>query len=290
MKILPPPTSQAPLAHLPARYRDAQGNDDLTLAWLGGYFGVREDDVVNASPTNLGQRKNIDFLRLRDIPLHAVDARPGKKILEIGCCNGATMVYMGLQGANVFGQDMNQREVDNANAMLTRFGLQGHAVAGDARQLHFGDNTFDSVISSDFFEHVTDETKIAVLNEAVRVVKPGGIIVTKTPNLKYLQLSLLYKRLRAVMKFQNPMRYLIPHTPGTPYPEHIGLATRWSFTKCLEAAGILNYSFQYAPLRRFGSSPWMEVLSTEIPVVRDYLCEDLFCIARKPIALSHFPE
>jgi len=139
-------------------------------------------------------------------------------------------------------------------------------------------------------EHITDDIKVAMLREALRVVKPGGAIVTKTPNLAYLKASLLFKQVRAVMKLQDPRKLHIPHTPGTEDPQHIGLATRWSFRRCLIEAGILNYTFLYAPLRRFGTSAAVEVLSTEVPVLRDVLCEDLFCVARKPIVLSHFPD
>jgi len=34
----------------------------------------------------------------------------------------------------------------------------------------------------------------------------------------------------------------------------------------------------------------VDVLSTEIPVVRDVLSEDLFCVAHKPIHAAWFPE
>ena len=55
-------------------------------------------------------------------------------------------------------------------------------------------------------------------------------------------------------------------------------------------AGFQNYNFFYAPLRRFGFNYVMEILSTEIPVARDFFCEDLLVRAYKPIALSHFPD
>lgn len=273
------------------RYLDDSGEIDPALAWLGGYFHTSNDDAPSATERlKEAPFKNVDFLRLRDVPLHAVEAYEGRKILDVGCSNGATMVYMGLQGAQVFGQDLDAREVDRANAMLKRFNLQGEAKVGDAKRLAFDDNTFDAVISSDFMEHITNDEKVAVLKESLRVLKPGGRLVTKTPNRNYLNLSLWYKRARAITRFENPMRYVIPHTPGTPDPEHIGLATRTEFTQCLIAAGVLNYSFVYVPLRRFGASPMIELLSTEVPLIRDYLCEDLFCVAYKPIAYSHFPE
>ena len=258
--------------------------------WLRGYFGDTECDVKGGSRVATGLRKNIDFMRLRDVALHLLDPQPGKVVFDVGCADGATMVYCGLQGATVYGQDLNPELVAKANRFLKRFELQGEAVCGDAAKLAFPDNSFDGAISSDFFEHVTDEEQLRILRELRRVLKPGGVLAIKTPNLNYLRLALLHKRVAAVVRLRNPMRIVIPHTPGTDDPQHIGLTTRWRLTKALTETGFLNYRFYYAPLRRFGRSPFTEVLTTEIPVARDWLCEDLFCRAYKPIAFSHFPD
>jgi SAM-dependent methyltransferase len=149
---------------------------------------------------------------------------------------------------------------------------------------------FDAVISSDFMEHITDEIKVKVLREIMRVLKAGAPLVIKTPNLSYLRLAVLYKRMHAIVRFQNPLKIVIPHAPGTDDPQHVGLTTRWRLIPILIETGFLNYQFFYAPLRRFGQSRIMEILSSEIPVLRDILCEDVFCKAYKPITLSHFPD
>jgi SAM-dependent methyltransferase len=257
--------------------------------WLRGYFHIpgEPDEPPRTTPKRW---KNLDFMRLRDVALQLVDPRPGNRILDVGCANGPTMIYCGLQGAEVFGQDLDPARVAAANEQLRKYAISGEARVGDATALTFPKGHFDAVISSDFVEHIEESTKIQMFKEACRVLRPGGVLVTKTPNLAYLQLSLFYKRLQAVRKLQNPLRLRIPHTPGTEDPQHIGLTTRWGLTRCLVAAGFYNYEFFYAPLRRFGLSPAVEIFSTEVPIVRDLLCEDLFCRATKPIALSHFPD
>jgi len=214
---------------------------DVEDYWLKGYFAVSLADVKSDTKrVRKGRWKNVDFLRLRDVALHLLDPRPGRLILDIGCADGATMIYCGLQGASLKGIDLDAKRVAKANLYMKKYGVDGEAVVSDATNLPFADNHFDAAMSSDFFEHVTDDQKIAILRETRRVLKPGGVLVTKTPNRNYLELSLLYKRARAVLRFENPMKYVIPETPGTENPMHIGLTTRPELARCLRESGFLN--------------------------------------------------
>ena len=262
-----------------------------TEQWLRGYFFKQPDDVLGRGEAVAGVWKNIDFLRLRDSALHLLDPRPGRTILDIGSAEGATMVYCGLQGATVYGQDLDPEAVAEANRALAQYGITGEARVGNATDLRsFGDGSMDGVIASDFFEHITDDDKIACLRECVRVLKPGGAVVLKTPNLTYLKLALAFKRSMALLRGRNPFRIVIPHTHPSGDMEHIGLTTRFRLARCLQAANLFNYEFRYVPLRRFGRSALVEIFSTEIPVLRDWFSEDLLVRAYKPIALSHFPD
>lgn len=257
--------------------------------WLRGYFVAAGNDT-HAIQNVKGWRKNFDFLRLRDAALLRLNPQKHERILDLGCADGCTMTYCGLQGAEVYGVDLDPKGVSFANNLLKEYRLQGEAICSNANNTGFQDNYFDKIISSDFFEHVTDEDKIEILEEVRRVLRPGQPIVIKTPNLNYLKLSLRFKQLKGLLKLQNPANFVIPHTPGTDDPQHIGLANRKTLSDCLEKAGFQNRQFFYAPLKRFGNSYLVEILSTEIPFIRDHLCEDLFCIAWKPIVASHFPN
>jgi len=258
--------------------------------WLKGYFYSNDVDVVRGDRSTTGSWKNLDYLRLKDKLLHLLNPGSSQKILDAGCADGAMMIYCGLQGATVYGQDFDPKHVDEANRHLQKYGIQGEARCGDARQLQFPDNFFDGAISGDFMEHVVEDTKVAVLNEIKRCLKPGAPLVIKTPNLNYLKLSLFYKRCQAVARLQNPMNYRIPHTPGTDDPQHIGLTTGRKLIQSLLNAGFLNYECHYAPLRRFGNSALVEWLSVDVWGIRDWLCEDIFIRTWKPIIASHFPD
>lgn len=235
-------------------------------------------------------RRNLDFLRLKDHALHLVHPRPGLSVLDLGCANGAQMVMLSLQGAAVEGLDADAGSVEHANHKLKQLGIPGRALAGDASHLPYDDDAFDVVLSSDFHEHFDDAKALEINGEALRVLKPGGRLVVKTPNLRYLRTSLAYKRVRGLARGVNPRLFIIPHTPGTDDPQHVGLRTRWGLARGLEDAGFASLRFSYAPLRRFGFRPLVDVLSTEVPVMREMLSEDLFCVAFKPIHTSWFPD
>ena len=272
--------------------KDPRPVSEAPADWgLNGYFHVMpEEDVRGGARPRDRVWKNRDFLRLKDKALLLLGQIGGKRVLDLGCAEGASMVYCGLQGAEVFGIDLDPAVIATANERLRRFGIRGEAIVGDASRMPYPTDHFDAIISNDFLEHLLRPEKVRVLQEARRVLRPGAPLVIKTPNLRYLQLSLWFKRLRALVRLQDPTRLIIPLTKGHDHPDHIGLTTRWELTGCLVSAGLTNYEFFYAPLRRFGTSPLMELLSAELPISRDLFCEDIFCRAFKPIIESHFPD
>ncbi|MDQ8188449.1 class I SAM-dependent methyltransferase [Pelagicoccus sp. SDUM812002] len=66
-------------------------------------------------------------------------------------------------------------------------------VQGDATQLPFPDNSFEMITMFDLIEHVPNDQ--AAMDEARRVLKPGGHLLLSTPNLywKYPYYSFLKK-------------------------------------------------------------------------------------------------
>ena len=133
---------------------------DVDLDDFGAERGFLQDlpdaDRCGGRPWDGTWRRNLDFLRLKDHALHLVAPRPGLKVLDLGCANGAQMVMMGLQGADVAGQDLDRASVEAANRKLEKLGIRGRAVVGDAARLQYESESFDVVLSSDFHEHFDD--------------------------------------------------------------------------------------------------------------------------------------
>jgi SAM-dependent methyltransferase len=108
-------------------------------------------------------------------PLSA-DAQLGPGLLEIGPGPGAATEWLRSRVGSLVAI-----EVDSvaAEALRTRFaGTNVEVVTGDATDLPWPDGTFDTVASFTMLHHVpTRRGQNAVLSEALRVLRPGGVLL-----------------------------------------------------------------------------------------------------------------
>ncbi len=120
-------------------------------------------------------------LRRYSAPTHAFHLlphlKPGLRLLDCGC--GPGTISVGLAEAvapgEMHGIDMEESQVEIARS-LAAAGGHDNAVfqVADAIDLPFEDNFFDVVHLHNVLMHVPDTQ--AVLGEAMRVLKPGGIV------------------------------------------------------------------------------------------------------------------
>jgi SAM-dependent methyltransferase len=105
------------------------------------------------------------------------------RILDIGSGNGVLAVKLALQhekvdvtGIDYWGKDWEySKNVCERNAQAAKVESRVHFQKGDAAALGFTDDTFDGAISNLTFHEVKSAAdKRTVMQEALRVVKPGG--------------------------------------------------------------------------------------------------------------------
>jgi SAM-dependent methyltransferase len=99
---------------------------------------------------------------------------PGLRVLDLGCRDGAlTSAY--LEGNQVVGVDIDRA----ALARAEQLGIET-AWADLDQPLPFADECFDVVVLAEVLEHLRFPEQ--VLQEARRVLRPGGVLVGSVPN------------------------------------------------------------------------------------------------------------
>jgi ubiquinone/menaquinone biosynthesis C-methylase UbiE len=102
--------------------------------------------------------------------------QPDQRILEIGCGTGnlAILIKRLHPGAEVVGIDPDPKALARAQRKAGRETLSVHLDRGFAEELPYSDASFDRVVSALMFHHLEPKEKEKTLEEARRVLKPGG--------------------------------------------------------------------------------------------------------------------
>ncbi len=102
-------------------------------------------------------------------------------LLEIGSGFGTFASYASKQGLKVYGIEPSASRIDISQGLFHLNSTENISIENTPGEtLPFPDDFFDVIYSSNVLEHVHDPQ--AVLEEAVRVLKPGGILQFVIPN------------------------------------------------------------------------------------------------------------
>jgi len=108
--------------------------------------------------------------------LSQAQIQPGQRVLDLAC-GTATLTIAIKQAhpqATVIGIDGDPAILRRARAKAKQAGVKIQLDEGLSYELPYTDESFDHVLSSLFFHHLTRENKLRTLTEVRRVLKPGG--------------------------------------------------------------------------------------------------------------------
>jgi SAM-dependent methyltransferase len=187
------------------------------LAWRYGYppgsWGVlkRGLGVLVALLPDRREYLDLRVMRLR--------ARPGRRLLDVGCGSGRFIRLMQELGWRAEGVDFDKAAVETArrDGLSVRLGaLEAQGYAG---------GSFDAVTINHVIEHVPDP--VGLLRESHRILAPSGQIIVVTPNAASLGHA----------RFRDAWRGLEP-------PRHLQIFSPQSMRAALERAGFTGCSIR----------------------------------------------
>lgn len=110
----------------------------------------------------------------------------GKRILDAGCGLGMYVRAFRRFSDEVYGVDIDLEKVAEASQELPKYGrgMPRPYYVASAEALPFPNGFFDVVLSHEVLEHLRDDRR--GVEEACRVLKPGGRLVVFVPNRLWL--------------------------------------------------------------------------------------------------------
>lgn len=168
------------------------------------------------------------YERNRALPLFFKSQKESfqKKVLDVGCGDGAVSKFLKNQGFDVVSLDIS------INALLKAKDIRqlNKCILADAEYLPFKNESFDTIFWGDNIEHLFYPTR--VLDEIYRVLKKEGEVVISFPNMSYWHYRVFYI-----------LHGMIPKTEGSnnePWEwEHIRFFNRKIIKKMLNKSGFI---------------------------------------------------
>ena len=106
----------------------------------------------------------------------------GWRVLEVGSGPAHDSLVFAERGAQVTALDYSRTGLELAQTFYRNLGLPLRTACASATSLPFADDSFDVAFNAGVLEHFTDEALQQVLDEMIRVVRPGGYVLAFCPN------------------------------------------------------------------------------------------------------------
>lgn len=202
-----------------------------------------EPPTANASPFDVDPRECglVDAMRSgwygADGELFTgFQVKPEDTVLDFGCGEGGTTLYLARQGSLVLFADAELEKINSISKRMGDTPARGwQAIHCESEVLPIADACVDKIIVMEVLEHVSDPQR--TLKELVRVAAPGARFLITVPDPKA---ELLQKEIAPRAHFMQP--------------NHVRIFARDEFDTLVQSAGLTIEKKDYAG---FYWSLWM---------------------------------
>ncbi|HEX8145552.1 MAG TPA: methyltransferase domain-containing protein [Pyrinomonadaceae bacterium] len=166
-----------PEAFAPAQLQTMADEERHVLDALYASF----EDQFRGSREDIKERFKVYLPLLREAAIET-------DILDIGCGRGEWLEVLKEEGFRARGVELNRAMVEQCRER----GLEVEAVEAVAHLQGLPPSSLRAVTGFHFIEHLPFETLIKLLDEIVRVLKPGGMVIFETPNAENVLVGSYY--------------------------------------------------------------------------------------------------
>jgi SAM-dependent methyltransferase len=122
-----------------------------------------------------GSRMYAAKCRAADLIARALSEKSAGRILDLGAGTGILTVRLAKRGFKLAGVDLDTRALKRARENAGIEGVEIDFQEGDGASLSWPEKSFDAVTSLNLLHEAADP--VAVLREAHRILRPGGVLV-----------------------------------------------------------------------------------------------------------------
>lgn len=202
-----------------------------------------------------------DYFARKRPEVAALVPRRHHRVLDVGCGEGLLALSLKRRGHDVVGIEANAAAAATARSHL-----------GDVIELDLNDRaslcafvasrleSFDCVVAADVLEHLRDPW--ATLEQLVKVVQPGGLVVVSLPNVRCLSVV-------APLLLKGQFEY---QSHGVLDRTHLRFFTRSSAVALLGSAGLAVRTVDRAP------TPWRGFIKNGVGLLLGDLGNEQFLL------------
>ncbi|MEI7613584.1 MAG: cyclopropane-fatty-acyl-phospholipid synthase family protein [Betaproteobacteria bacterium] len=156
------------------------GNDFYRL-WLDSTMSYSSAIFSGDASRSMEAAQRAKYRRI----LRRLDARPGQRVLEIGCgWGGFAEVAASEFGLNVLGVTLSPAQLDYARQRMTNAGLENQVRLELCDYRDLSGEKFDHIVSIEMFEAVGERWWPSYFSTLQRMLAPGGRAVVQSITIK----------------------------------------------------------------------------------------------------------
>jgi len=192
------------------------------------------------------------------------------RLLDVGCAMGQFMQIAKEGGWEVMGLELSNKAYQYVRNVLGLPVLQS-----TLEEASFEDNEFDAVTLFGILEHVPNPVEI--LTEAVRIVKPGGIIAVFVPNV-YSLATMILREKTATFDGRNHLIYFSMQTLQTIF-HRVSLQILLKDTLLTALPNIIRYIQFYEPYGAYQGLKFLpeklqHLISNQQPKIEKFISQN----------------